>query len=79
MNNAQDAGGYAKEQSAEFYKKEQEIIRKYIKEADVIITTALIPGKTAPILITEEMVKEMKPGSVIVDLGDRTRRKLCDF
>lgn len=66
---SQDAGGYAKEQSAEFYKNEQDIIRKYIKEADVVITTALIPGKRAPLLITEEMVKEMKPGSVIVDLA----------
>jgi len=66
---AQDASGYAKEQSEEFYRNEQEIIRKYSKEADVIITTALIPGKRAPILITEEMVKEMRPGSVIVDLA----------
>ena len=66
---SQDAGGYAKEQTAEFYKNEQEIIRKYIKEADVIITTALIPGKRAPLLITEQMVQEMKPGSVIVDLA----------
>lgn len=66
---SQDAGGYAKEQSAEFYKQEQEIIHKYSRETDVIITTALIPGKKAPILITETMVKEMKPGSVIVDLS----------
>jgi NAD(P) transhydrogenase subunit alpha len=66
---AEDKAGYAKEQSAEFYNKEQDIIKKYIKEADVIITTALIPGKKAPLLITEEMVKEMRPGSVIVDLG----------
>lgn len=66
---AQDAGGYAKEQSAAFYKNEQAIISKYLKEADVIITTALIPGKRAPLLITEDMVKEMKQGSVIVDLA----------
>ncbi|MBX3709122.1 MAG: Re/Si-specific NAD(P)(+) transhydrogenase subunit alpha [Gammaproteobacteria bacterium] len=66
---SQDTSGYAKEQTAEFYKNEQEIIRKYIKEADVIITTALIPGKRAPILITEQMVSEMKHGSVIVDLA----------
>ncbi len=65
---AEDAGGYAKEMSAEFYKQEQEIIRKHSKDADIIITTALVPGKPAPTLITEEMVKEMKPGSVIVDL-----------
>ena len=65
---AEDAGGYAKELSPEFYKQEQEIIRKHSKDADMIITTALVPGKPAPTLITEEMVKEMKPGSVIVDL-----------
>lgn len=66
---AEDASGYAKEQSAEFYKNEQAIIEKYLPEADVIITTALIPGKPAPILITEKMVKKMRPGSVIVDLA----------
>jgi NAD(P) transhydrogenase subunit alpha len=65
----QDAGGYAKQLSSEFYKNEQEIIHKYIREADVVITTALIPGKPAPLLITEAMVKEMKHGSVIVDLS----------
>ncbi|MBI5345089.1 MAG: Re/Si-specific NAD(P)(+) transhydrogenase subunit alpha [Deltaproteobacteria bacterium] len=65
---AEDAGGYAKEMSAEFYKAEQEIVRKHSLDADIIITTALVPGKPAPTLITEEMVKEMKPGSVIVDL-----------
>lgn len=66
---AEDVGGYAKELPQEFYKKEQELIRKHSKEADIIITTALIPGKRAPILITEDMVKEMKPGSVIVDMS----------
>lgn len=65
---AEDAGGYAKEMTADFYKQEQDIIRKYTKDADIVISTALIPGKPAPTLITEEMVKEMKPGSVIVDL-----------
>ncbi len=66
---SEDAGGYAKEQSHAFYKKEQDIIRPYLKEADVIITTALVPGKRAPLLISAEMVKEMKRGSVIVDLA----------
>ncbi len=66
---AEDAGGYAKEMSADFYKQEQDIIRKHSKDADVIISTALVPGKPAPTLITEEMVKEMQPGSVIVDLS----------
>lgn len=64
----EDAGGYAKELSADFYKKEQELIRKHTKDADIVITTALVPGKPAPTLITDEMVKEMKPGSVIVDI-----------
>lgn len=66
---AEDVGGYAKELPPEFYQKEQEIIRKYSKDADIIISTALIPGKKAPVLITEEMVREMKPGSVIVDMA----------
>lgn len=66
---SQDTGGYAKEETPEFYQHEQEVIHKYIKEADVVITTALIPGKRAPILITEQMVQEMKHGSVIVDLA----------
>lgn len=66
---AEDTGGYAKEMSADFYKKEQDILRSHIKDVDVVITTALIPGKRAPLLITEEMVKEMKPGSVIVDMA----------
>jgi NAD(P) transhydrogenase subunit alpha len=66
---AEDAGGYAKELPAEFYRKEQDILRIHSKDADMIITTALIPGRRAPLLITEEMVKEMKAGSVIVDLA----------
>lgn len=65
---AEDAGGYAKEMSADFYKEEQELVRKHTKDADIVIATALVPGKPAPTLITEEMVKEMKAGSVIVDL-----------
>ena len=68
-SSAEDAGGYAKEMSSEFYKQEQDIIRKYSKDADIIISTALVPGKPAPTLITEEMVKEMKAGYVIVDLS----------
>ncbi len=65
---AEDSGGYAKEMSSEFYKGEQEILRRHTKDADIVISTALVPGRPAPTLITEEMVKEMKPGSVIVDL-----------
>lgn len=66
---AQDAGGYAKEQSADFYQHEQATIQRYAKEADVIITTALIPGRRAPLLITKQMVNDMRAGSVIVDLA----------
>ena len=68
-NVTEDSQGYAKEQSAEFYHHEQEILKPYLPETDVLITTALIPGKRAPLLITADMVKEMRPGSVIVDLA----------
>lgn len=70
---SQDTGGYAKELPPEFYKQEQDIISKHIKEADVVITSAQIPGKRAPLLITDEMVQMMKPGSVIVDLAAEQR------
>lgn len=62
-------GGYAKELSEEAHKKEQELVGKHVKDADVVITTALVPGRRAPILVTADMVKGMKPGSVIVDLA----------
>ncbi|MFA3781774.1 Re/Si-specific NAD(P)(+) transhydrogenase subunit alpha [Melioribacteraceae bacterium 4301-Me] len=65
----QDASGYAKEQSEEFLRKQKEIIFKHVTEADIVITTALIPGKKAPILVTEEMVKNMRPGSVVLDMA----------
>lgn len=67
--NMQDAGGYAKEASEEFLKKQKELIFKHITEADIVITTALVPGKKAPILVTEEMVKNMRPGSVVLDMA----------
>ncbi len=67
--NMQDEGGYAKEASAEFLQKQKELIFKHVTEADIVITTALVPGKKAPVLITEEMVKKMKPGSVILDMA----------
>ena len=66
---AEDSGGYAKELSKDFYEKEKELIHQQAKNSDIIITTAQIPGKKAPLLISEEMVKDMKPGSVIVDLA----------
>ena len=66
---AEDAGGYAKELSKDTHAKELELIGSRLAKNDVVITTALIPGKPAPILITKEMVKLMHPGSVIVDLA----------
>lgn len=65
----QDAGGYAKEASEEFLKKQKELIFKHVANADIVITTALVPGKKAPILVTEEMVKAMRPGSVVLDMA----------
>ena len=62
-------GGYAKETSEEYKKKQQELIHKHIAKSDAIITTALIPGKPAPILISKNMVSDMRPGSVIIDLA----------
>jgi len=62
-------GGYAKEVGKDFLEREQDAIRPRVAAVDAVITTALIPGKPAPVLITEEMVKGMKPGSVIVDLA----------
>ncbi|MEJ5306096.1 MAG: Re/Si-specific NAD(P)(+) transhydrogenase subunit alpha [Ignavibacteria bacterium] len=65
----QDEGGYAKEASPEFLRRQQELIAKHVSEADIVITTALVPGKRAPLLITEQMIKNMKPGSVVLDMA----------
>ena len=62
-------GGYAKETSEDYKKKQQELLAEHISKSDIVITTALIPGRPAPILIPEDMVKGMKPGSVIMDLA----------
>ena len=69
LEDAQDAGGYARELSDRHIKLEKELIHKHALQADVIITTALVPGKPAPVLVSAETVKEMRPGSVIVDLA----------
>jgi NAD(P) transhydrogenase subunit alpha len=69
---AQDAGGYAKELSEDHQKREMELIKHHAASSDIIITTALIPGRPAPILITKDMVEGMKAGSVIVDLAAET-------
>jgi NAD(P) transhydrogenase subunit alpha len=66
---AEDKGGYAKAQDESFYKRQREMMLKVVAASDVVITTALIPGKPAPILLTTEMVEAMAPGSVIVDLA----------
>lgn len=67
--NAETSGGYAREMSDAYKKKQAELLAATVKKMDIIITTALIPGKPAPVLVTEEMVMTMKPGSVIVDLA----------
>src|SRR3984885_4941360 len=69
FKNAQTAGGYAKEMSAEYKAKQATLTAEHIKKQDIVITTALIPGRPAPRLVTKEMVASMKPGSVIVDLA----------
>lgn len=69
---ADGAGGYAKELAADRVKRQQELLTPYVSAADVIITTAAIPGRPAPRLITQAMMKGMKPGSVIIDLAAET-------
>lgn len=66
---AQTVGGYARAQSEEFYKKQQELLASHAQQSDVVVTTALVPGSRAPLLLTEDAVKRMRPGSVIVDLA----------
>jgi NAD(P) transhydrogenase subunit alpha len=69
FKNAQTAGGYAKEMSKEYQAKQAALVAEHIKKQDLVITTALIPGRPAPRLISADMVASMKPGSVIVDLA----------
>jgi NAD(P) transhydrogenase subunit alpha len=66
---AQDARGYATAQGEDFYRRQRELLGQVVKESDVVITTAVIPGKKSPVLVTEEMVKGMALGSVIVDVA----------
>jgi NAD(P) transhydrogenase subunit alpha len=66
---AEDKGGYAKDLGEEFYKRQREMMTKVVAGSDVVITTAAIPGKKSPVLVTAEMARGMKPGSVIVDLA----------
>ncbi len=66
---AEDKGGYAKEQDEEFYRKQREMMAGAVAESDVVITTAAVPGKKAPILVTADMVRGMRAGSVVVDIA----------
>ncbi len=75
---SEDKGGYAREMDEEFYRRQREVMTAVVAESDVVITTAAVPGKKAPILVTEEMVTGMRPGSVIVDLAAE-RGGNCDL
>ncbi|HVS30505.1 MAG TPA: Re/Si-specific NAD(P)(+) transhydrogenase subunit alpha [Thermoanaerobaculia bacterium] len=63
------SGGYAREVSADFLRQQREIVNRHVAAADVVITTALVPGKKAPVLVTREMVETMRPGSLVIDLA----------
>ena len=67
--NLETAGGYAKEASDEFKKKQADLLKEALKKNDIVICTALIPGRSAPRILNEEMVKLMRPGSIIYDLA----------
>ena len=69
MKNAETSGGYAKEMSDDFKAKQAKLVSDHLTRQDIVITTALIPGRPAPVLVSEDMVRSMKPGSVIVDLA----------
>ena len=72
LEDAETSGGYAKEMSAEFKTKQAELISRTLSSQDIIICTALIPVKKAPVLISENQVKSMKPGSIIIDLASES-------
>jgi len=72
LEGQQGEGGYAREQSEEFLRKQRELIGEHVAKSDVVITTAAVPGRRAPLLVTGDMVKAMRPGSVIVDLAAET-------
>ncbi len=69
LESQEGEGGYAREQSEEFLRKQRELIGEHIAKSDVVITTAAVPGRRAPLLVTADMVKGMRPGSIIVDLA----------
>jgi len=69
FKNAQTAGGYAKPMSADYQAKQSDLISSHLPKQDIVITTALIPGRPAPILVTKAQIQTMKPGSVIIDMA----------
>ena len=69
MGGGEGTGGYAKEMGEEFLRKQREIVTRHVAEADVVICTALVPGRKAPVLVTQEMVEGMRPGSIVIDLA----------
>ena len=68
-NDAEDDSGYAKEMSDDYKEKQRQLISEHVKQQDIIICSALIPGKQAPILLDDNAVKSMKPGSIIIDMA----------
>ncbi|MFN8751499.1 MAG: NAD(P)(+) transhydrogenase (Re/Si-specific) subunit alpha, partial [Betaproteobacteria bacterium] len=66
---AKGQGGYARDMGEDYKKRQAQLVAERIRQADIVITTALIPGRPAPVLVTEDMVKTMRPGSVIVDMA----------
>jgi NAD(P) transhydrogenase subunit alpha len=66
---AEDKGGYAKAQDESFYRRQRELLAKVVAESDVVIGTAAVPGRKAPVLVTDEMLQAMRPGSIVVDLA----------
>jgi NAD(P) transhydrogenase subunit alpha len=75
---SEDKGGYAKAMDEDFYRRQRELLTEVLREQDVVITTAAVPGRKSPILITSEMVAEMQPGSIIVDIAAE-RGGNCDL
>ena len=68
-SNTEQKGGYARQMDEDFYRRQRELMAKVVADSDVVITTAVIPGKPAPVLVTTDMVRGMRPGSLIVDLA----------
>ncbi len=72
VSGAEAAGGYAREQSADEQAAQRALLKKHVSDADVVITTAAVPGRKAPVLVTDDMLDEMRPGSVVIDLAAET-------